>query len=152
MPPGAQRRSLQLMANDGNSVPYNHDLKPLEEILAGVCRPGDFFVEGSLETPMPRVEVEGVGLLSFPLAQAQVEQLILQAARAPYGRGEETILDESVRKAARVRSGRWRRYCAPQQIARVAPSISGLSTSRNTDPPGYPSPTLRIRIRTTDSR
>jgi len=98
------------MANDGISVPYNHDLKPLEELLARVRRPGDFFVEGARETPMPRIEVEGVGLLSFPVPQAQIEQLIQQADRAPYGRGEETILDESVRKvwqlpADRVRIG-----------------------------------------------
>lgn len=75
-----------------------------------VRRPGDFFVAGSLETPMPRVEVEGVGVLSFPVPKAQAQQLIQQASRAPYGRGEETILDESVRKvwqlpASRVRLG-----------------------------------------------
>jgi hypothetical protein len=39
-----------------------------------------------------------VGLLSFPVPQAQIEQLIRQAARAPCGRGEATILDESVHK------------------------------------------------------
>jgi hypothetical protein len=86
------------MASDRISVPYNCDLKPLENLLAGVRRPGDFFVEGSLETPMPRVEVEGVGLLSFPVPQTQIEQVIRHADRAPYGRGEETIVDESVRK------------------------------------------------------
>jgi hypothetical protein len=98
------------MANDGISVPYNRDLKPLEELIGRVRRPGDFFVEGALETPMPRVEVEGVGLLSFPVPDGQIQQLIEQATRAPYGRGEETILDESVRKvwqlpASRVRIG-----------------------------------------------
>jgi hypothetical protein len=86
------------MGSDRISVPYNCDLKPLEDLLAGVRRPGDFFVEGSMETPMPRVEVEGVGLLSFPVPQTQIAQLIRQADRAPYGRGEETIVDESVRK------------------------------------------------------
>ncbi len=47
---------------------------------------------------MPKVEVEGVGMLSFPVPPAQIAALLQQATRAPYGRGEETILDESVRK------------------------------------------------------
>ncbi len=86
------------MTNDGISVPYNHELKPLEELLAAVRRPGDFFARGAVEVPMPRVEVDGVGVLSFPVPEPQIGQLIQQAVRAPYGRGEETILDESVRK------------------------------------------------------
>ena len=86
------------MTNARMDVPYNHDLKPLEELLSGVRRPGDFFVSGSLEAPMPRVEVEGAGLLSFPVPAPQVQELIRQADRAPYGRGAETIVDTSVRK------------------------------------------------------
>lgn len=98
------------MANDSISVPYNRDLKPLEELLSGVRRPGDFFAQGSLETPMPRVEIEGVGLVSFPVPEAQIWQIIQQATRAPYGRGEDTLHDESVRKtwqlpASQVRIG-----------------------------------------------
>jgi hypothetical protein len=76
------------MANNGISVPYNRDLKPLEELLSGVRRPGDFFVRGAVEVPMPRVEIEGVGVLSFPIPEAQVRQVIEQSTRAPYGRGE----------------------------------------------------------------
>ncbi|MEW6159374.1 MAG: 2OG-Fe(II) oxygenase [Verrucomicrobiota bacterium] len=86
------------MANDGISVPYNRDLKALEELLSGVRRPGDFFVQGSLETPMPRVEVEGVGVISFPVPETQLQQLIEQATRAPYGQGEDTLHNETVRK------------------------------------------------------
>lgn len=81
---------------------YNPDLEPLERLLAGVQRAGDFFVRGTVEVPMPRVEVEGVGVLSFPLPGAQVKQIIAGAQRAPYGRGGETILDASVRKVWQV--------------------------------------------------
>jgi hypothetical protein len=48
------------------------------------------------------VEVDGVGVLSFPLPAAQAQKLISQASRAPYGRGEETILDTSVRKVWQI--------------------------------------------------
>jgi len=78
-------------------VPYNRDLKALEDVLAAVRRPGDFFVRGSLETPMPRVEIDGVGVISFPILDSQIQDIIKHAERAPYGRGGETILDTSVR-------------------------------------------------------
>ena len=81
----------------GIEVPYNDDLKPLEKALASVCRPGDFFVQGSLEVPMPRIVVGTAGVLSFPVPSGQVEAIIAQCERAPYGRGRETILDTTVR-------------------------------------------------------
>jgi len=79
-------------------IEYNESLKPLEKLLKGVERAGDVFVSGAMEIPMPKVEVEGVGVLSFPVPDAQIRQLVQHAVRAPYGRGEATILDESVRK------------------------------------------------------
>jgi len=86
------------MANDSIRLEYNQDLQPLENLLSSVERAGDFFVSGAVEMPMPKLEVEGVGVLSFPVPPAQIAALIQHATRAPYGRGEETILDESVRK------------------------------------------------------
>lgn len=86
------------MADDSIRVKYNQDLKPLEELLSGVKRAGDFCVGGTVEIPMPKVEVAGVGVLSFPVPPGQIAELIAHATRAPYGRGKETILDESVRK------------------------------------------------------
>ena len=47
---------------------------------------------------MPTIKVEGVDRLSFPIPAAQVQQLVAQAVRAPFGRGEETVTDLSVRK------------------------------------------------------
>jgi hypothetical protein len=77
---------------------HNRELQSFERLLARVRRPGDFFAHGSLEVPMPRVAVDGVGVLSFPVPQAQVREVIIQCERAPCGRGEETVLDTSVRR------------------------------------------------------
>jgi hypothetical protein len=82
----------------------------LESLLGGVRRPGDFSVHGALALPMPLVQVDGVGPLSFPLPDAQATALVAAAELAPYGRGEQTVLDTSVRRvwqidAARVRVG-----------------------------------------------
>ncbi|WP_171016108.1 2OG-Fe(II) oxygenase [Ramlibacter sp. 2FC] len=91
-----------------DDFPYSRSLAPLESLLAGVKRPGDFCVHGALALPMPMIQVDGVGMLSFPLPQAQIAALVDAAERAPYGRGERTVVDTSVRRvwqidAARVR-------------------------------------------------
>ncbi len=89
-------------------IEYNRDLKPLEAVLSGVNRPGDFFVSGTLEMPMPRVEVEGAGTLSFPVPDAQIAAIVRRAERAPYGRGEATIVDTSIRKVWQIAPGKAR--------------------------------------------
>ena len=83
-------------------IEYNQELKPLEAVLSRVKQPGDFFVCGTMEMPMPRVEVEGAGTLSFPVPDAQIAAIVRRAKRAPYGRGQETIVDTSVRKVWQV--------------------------------------------------
>ena len=100
--------------NDASiDIPYNDELERLETVLAPVRRPGSFFVHGACELAMPRVEVTGVGVLAFPLLDTQVKTLVEHAEQAPYGRGEETIIDTSVRRVWQI---------LPQQV-----SISGKS-------------------------
>jgi hypothetical protein len=59
------------------------------------------------------VNVDGVGVLSFPVPDSQIRDIVNRADRAPYGRGGETILDTTVRRAWQL---------APEQF-----SISGKS-------------------------
>lgn len=98
-------------------VEYNQQLKHLEAILSDVKQPGDFFIAGAVEIPIPRVEVGDVGTLSFPIPHPQIKAMVQQATRAPYGRGEETIVDTSVRNV-------W-------QIAPGAVKISGKSWAKS---------------------
>ncbi|HRI16021.1 MAG TPA: 2OG-Fe(II) oxygenase, partial [Verrucomicrobiota bacterium] len=107
------------MAESSIRVEYNQSLEALTKMLSGVKRSGDFFLSGLVEVPMPKVEVDGVGVLSFPVPPVQVATLIQHATRAPYGRGEETILDESVRKVWQLR---------PDQVR-----LSGKSWETNFD-------------------
>lgn len=87
-------------------IEYNQELKPLESVLSRVKQPGDFFVCGVIEIPMPRIEVEGTGTLSFPVPDAQIASMVRRAERSPYGRGEETIVDTSVRNVWQIAPGK----------------------------------------------
>jgi hypothetical protein len=64
-----------------NDLPYNRSLDALESLLARVNRPGDFCVHGALALPMPMVQVDGVGSLSFPLLEVQTAALIAAGLR-----------------------------------------------------------------------
>ena len=59
------------------------DSQAFEKLLLAIDRPGDFFTHGRLLIPMPTLEVDGVGLLSFPVPEFQVRALIDRAERAP---------------------------------------------------------------------
>ena len=89
-------------------IGYARDWQPFERLLESVSRPGDFCTHGRVFVPMPTIEVEGVGPLSFPVPDSQVQALIGVAERAPYGRGEETLLDTSVRDCRQIDSARVR--------------------------------------------
>lgn len=67
------------------------------DLLQSVDRPGDYCVGGTLYVPMPRVVIDGVGELSFPVPPAQIDALIEVAERAPYGQGTRTLVDAAVR-------------------------------------------------------
>ena len=89
-------------------IEYNSGNAALEELLLSIDRPGDFCAHGKLFAPMPRLEVEGVGLLSFPVPDMQVRALIAVAERAPYGKGPDTLVDTSVRDCRQIDAARIR--------------------------------------------
>lgn len=78
----------------------------LYQILQTVDCPGDFYATGKLEAFPPLLEVEGVGRIALPLLPLQIEPLIAAAERAPYGRGQETLVDTDVRRTWQIDAGR----------------------------------------------
>ena len=106
-------------------IEYGEDAT-LEKLLRSIDRPGDFCTHGRLFTPMPRLEVDGAGMLSFPVPEAQVRALIATAERAPYGKGPDTLLDTSVRDCRQIAAerihlagGAW-----PETFARILASAA----------------------------
>ena len=86
----------------------------LAAVLGKVRRPGDFFAAGTTELLAPLLEVEGIGAVALPLLPIQARELIGVADPAPYGRGEQTVVDPAVRRCwqigpdrVRIRGRRW---------------------------------------------
>ena len=71
-------------------------------VLGKVRRPGDFFAAGTTELLAPLLEVEGVGPVALPLLPIQARELIGVAEPAPYGRGEQTVIDPAVRRCWQI--------------------------------------------------
>ncbi len=88
------------------TVAFDERLAALAGLIGSVDRPGDYCAHGRLLAPMPRLVAADAGALSFPIPPAQLEALIAAAASAPFGRGEETVLDRSVRACLQIASDR----------------------------------------------
>ena len=98
-------------------------------VLGKVRRPGDFFAAGTTELLAPLLEVEGAGPVALPLLPIQARELIGVAEPAPYGRGEQTVIDPAVRRCwqigpdrVRIRGRHWARTLETI-LARVAEGL-----------------------------
>ena len=114
-------------------VEYSAD-RVLERLLRSIERPGDFCAHGKLFAPMPRLEVDGVGMLSFPVPGSQLCALIEVAERAPYGKGSDTLVDRSIRDCWQIGADRVRLAGAawPDTFSRILDAAaSGLGCSRD---------------------
>jgi predicted 2-oxoglutarate/Fe(II)-dependent dioxygenase YbiX len=72
--------------------------KALAELLCSLGESSKFAASGSLPPVLPGLKVKGVGSIGSPVSAADAKRIIGQAEQAPYGRGEETILDTNVRR------------------------------------------------------
>src|SRR4051794_2887794 len=72
--------------------------KRLFQALSKIDRPGTFCMEGSSATVLPGLEIQGVGPIGLPLTVKQAKEIKKHCERAPYGNGEETVVDTKVRR------------------------------------------------------
>ena len=101
----------------------------LLSVLENVERPGSFCTGEVSDIAMPVIDVDGVGRLAFPVMPDQALRLIAVAGAAPYGKGEQTLLDPRVRKTWQIGPDKvvmgGRRW--PETLARLAErAASGL--------------------------
>ena len=63
---------------------------------------GAFSVSGTLPPVPPGLKVKGLGNVALPFLEQQAEALIKLSQQAPFGRGEETIVDTNVRNVWQI--------------------------------------------------
>ncbi len=116
-------------------IEYGDRHERLESLLQSIDRPGNYCVGGRLFLPMPRVLVDRVGALSFPVPPSQIEALIEAAERAPHGKGTRTLVDTSVRDCWQIdaRNVRLAGRAWPDSLAKVMGTVAeglGLPAER----------------------
>lgn len=74
----------------------------LAQTLKKVDRPATFCVSGALPAVLPGLVVDDVGPVALPLTATQAKELRAQCEQAPYGKGEKTLIDTSVRRVWRL--------------------------------------------------
>lgn len=72
-------------------------MNKLINLIEKVKNPGTFSVSGTLASIPPGLNVKGLGTVAFPLPTSQAQTLIELSEQAPFGRGEATIVDTTVR-------------------------------------------------------
>lgn len=70
--------------------------------LQGLKGSGKFASIRSAGFVFPGVEVKGFGEIAFPVTKEQAEALMKISQKAPFGKGTETILDDSVRRSREI--------------------------------------------------
>lgn len=64
---------------------------------AAAKRLSTYCVQGSLPGVLPKFQIPGVGLISWPLQRAVATKIIGVCQQAPYGQGEKTLVNTKVR-------------------------------------------------------
>jgi predicted 2-oxoglutarate/Fe(II)-dependent dioxygenase YbiX len=77
-------------------------MNELISLMDKVKTSGTFSVNGTLPPIAPGLKVKGVGHIALPLLEQQAKSLIKLSQQAPFGYGEETIVDTNVRNSWQI--------------------------------------------------
>jgi hypothetical protein len=78
----------------------------LEECLSNIKGDGSFALFESLDnTPNPGLHLKSGGLIGLPLSDRDAQAIVAASHQAPFGKGEETLVDTSVRKTWEISPG-----------------------------------------------
>jgi predicted 2-oxoglutarate/Fe(II)-dependent dioxygenase YbiX len=77
-------------------------MNELIPLMDKVKTSGTFSVSGTLPSIPPGLKVKGVGNIALPLLEQQAKSLIKLSQQAPFGHGEETIVDTNVRNSWQI--------------------------------------------------
>lgn len=72
--------------------------RELLDALSSINRHGSFVCQGSITPILPGLEIYNVGEIGFPLIPEQATLIRGVSEQAPFGKGEQTIVDTNVRR------------------------------------------------------
>ncbi|KAL9011740.1 MAG: hypothetical protein Q9180_009164, partial [Flavoplaca navasiana] len=82
--------------------------RALEETLSSLETIGSFATSGKVPGDVSTgLSIDGIGRIAFPLIEHQAKQMIDVCHQAPFGKGSETVFDESVRKTWELNPNRF---------------------------------------------
>ncbi|KAF6756350.1 hypothetical protein DFP72DRAFT_1044931 [Ephemerocybe angulata] len=93
-------QTVQTPTEDDSEEEYDGDLNnDLHDALSGDFKfTGNFYHRSTdANAPNPGLTVEGLGLIGLPLSERDAKLLISRAAQAPFGKGDQTVIDTDVR-------------------------------------------------------
>lgn len=79
------------------SQPQASAAEQVFDVLMSLDRVGGFAASDAVIDVPPTIVADGVGMLSLPVPPEQAKALMAVAARAPFGRGPNTVVDDTVR-------------------------------------------------------
>lgn len=72
----------------------------LQTVDLSTDQTNSFSCKGTIaRAPNPGIEVEDLGIIGLPLSVRKAQPLISKCRQSPFGKVEETIVDDSVRKS-----------------------------------------------------
>ena len=126
-------------SNDEGSFANEEDFKnDLFDRISQVHSTGSFATFGIMDSFVhPGISVDPIGTVRMPLSEEDAQSLILASHKAPFGKGIETVIDESVRKTWQIDAGRvqclnprWQ-SCLDQTVKRVAGELGVVDAATN---------------------
>lgn len=81
----------------------------ISQCIDSVKSAGSFAMTATCDTfPVPGLQVEGVGEVLVPVGESDVGALIASAEKAPFGKGQQALIDDSVRRTFQIDHSRVR--------------------------------------------
>ena len=127
------------MSSSSESDDESHLKDSLRECIFNVRSAGSFAVFHKIEDFVsPGVSVDPIHIIGLPLSQDHAHALIQASCQAPFGKGTETLVDESVRKTWEINAREvqfrnnedWQR-CLDRIVERAAKELGIVNGSRD---------------------
>ena len=58
---------------------------------------GNYYPSTDPNAPNPALVIDGIGLVGLPLSERDAKVIISHASQAPFGKGNQTVIDTTVR-------------------------------------------------------